>query len=225
VAFYRELGYLPAALVNYLGRLGWSMDDKSEIIPLEQMIANFSLERVNDSAASFDPDKLYWLAGEYMRMLPLEERTRGVIPYLVRAQLVREHHDEATAQKIQRVVAACGDRLKLFSDILPYGSFFFREPEYDQTALKKRVHKEGIPPLLREFADELKNTDPFETPILEEKLRVFCEQKGLKSGDMIHALRVSTTGITVGPGVFDCLAILGKEEAGKRIEAALAKSS
>jgi glutamyl-tRNA synthetase len=222
VAFYRELGYLPAALVNYLGRLGWSMDDKSEVIPLDQMIANFGLERVNDSPASFDPDKLYWLAGEYMRMLPVEERTHGVIPYLVRAQLVREHPDAATVEKIRHVVAACGDRLKLFSDILPYGAFFFRPPEYDQAALKKRVHKEGIPALLHEFAAILKGTDSFEAAALEEQLRVFCEHKGIKSGDMIHALRVSTTGVTVGPGVFDCLAILGKDESLKRIEAALA---
>jgi len=222
VAFYRELGYLPAALVNYLGRLGWSMDDKSEVIPLEQMIANFGLERVNDSPASFDPDKLYWLAGEYMRMLPVEERTHGVIPYLVRAKLVREHPDAATVAKIKQVVAACGDRLKLFSDILPYGAFFFRPPEYDLTALKKRVHKEGIPALLREFAAILKGADPFEAAALEEQLRLFCEHKGIKSGDMIHALRVSTTGVTVGPGVFDCLAILGKDESLKRIETALA---
>src|SRR5207237_2500128 len=82
VAFYRELGYLPAALVNYLGRLGWSLDDKSEVIPLDQMIANFGLDRVKDSAASFDPDKLYWLAGEYMRLQTVDERGAGVIPYL-----------------------------------------------------------------------------------------------------------------------------------------------
>src|SRR5262249_4646429 len=79
VAFYREMGYLPAALVNYLGRLGWSLDEKSEIIPLDQMIAHFSLERVNNAPGNFDPQKLLWLAGEYMRMLPLQERVQGVI--------------------------------------------------------------------------------------------------------------------------------------------------
>lgn len=222
VAYYRELGYLPQALVNYLGRLGWSLDDKSEVIPLDQMIANFSLDRVNDAPASFDPDKLYWLAGEYMRQLPLEERTRGVIPYLVRARLIRESPDQATVDRIRQIVEACGDRLKLFSDILPYGAFFFRDPEYDPTALQKRVHKPGIPELLSEFAEVLRHTEPFTVPVLEEKLREFCERKGVKSGDMIHALRVSTTGVTVGPGIFDCLAILGKEAVLERIAKALA---
>ncbi len=221
VAYYRELGYLPAALVNYLGRLGWSMDDKSEIIPLEQMTANFSLERVNDSPASFDPDKLYWLAGEYMRMLPIEERVAGVIPYLVRAKLLTEPANEEVRAKLRRIVEACGDRLKLFSDILTYGAFFFRDPVYDSQGLKKRVQKEGVPALLKEFAGVLANVEPFDPPKLEAGLRSFCEAKGIKQGDMIHALRVSTTGVTVGPGVYECLAILGREETLRRIELAL----
>jgi glutamyl-tRNA synthetase len=224
VAFYKEMGYLPAALVNYLGRLGWSMDDKSEFIPLDVMTANFSLERVNDSPASFDPDKLYWLAGEYMRLLPVEERVNGVIPFLVRAKLLAEPVEPAKRDKLRRVVEACGDRLKLFSDILPYGAFFFRDPEYDPQAVKKRVQKEGMPALLREFAAELRHTEPFNVPTLEEKLKGFCESRGVKSGDMIHALRVSTTGVQVGPGVFDCLAILGREEVLRRIDKALAIS-
>jgi nondiscriminating glutamyl-tRNA synthetase len=221
VAYYRELGYLPAALVNYLGRLGWSMDDKSEIIPLEQMTAHFSLERVNDSPASFDPDKLYWLAGEYMRMLPVEERVAGVIPYLVRAKLVAERVDEPTRNKLRRIVEACGDRLKLFSDILTYGAFFFRDPVYDPQGVKKRVQKEGMPALLKEFAGVLANIEPFEPAKLEQQLHAFCESRGIKQRDMIHALRVSTTGVTVGPGVYECLAILGREETQRRIELAL----
>jgi glutamyl-tRNA synthetase len=221
VAFYKEMGYLPQALVNYLGRLGWSMDDKSEYIPIDQMMANFSLERVNDSPASFDPDKLYWLAGEYMRQLPIDERTAGVIPYLLRAKLITEPVTDALKAKIRRVVEACGDRLKLFSDILPYGAFFFRDPEYDPQGLKKRVQKEGMPALLREFAAILSTAEPFEPAVLEEKLKQFCEAKGVKPGDMIHALRVCTTGVQVGPGVYDCLAILGREEVGRRIQKAL----
>src|SRR5208282_2273574 len=82
VAFYRELGYLPTGLVNYLGRLGWSLDDKTEIIGREEMVAKFSLDRVNQSPASFDPEKLAWVVGEYMRRLPLEQKIDGVIPFL-----------------------------------------------------------------------------------------------------------------------------------------------
>jgi glutamyl-tRNA synthetase len=221
VAFYRELGYLPQALVNYLGRLGWSLDAKEEVIELDRMIANFSLERVNDAPGNFDPAKLYWLAGEYMRKLPLEERVAGVIPFLVRAGLIAEPPDDAT-QKIRRVVEACGERLKLFSDILQYGGFFFRkDPEYDPQAVKKRLRKEYVPEHLRAFANVLADVEPFEPGPLEEALRAFCDKVGVKAGDMIHALRVSTTGVMMGPGVFECLEILGRDETLRRIERAL----
>jgi glutamyl-tRNA synthetase len=224
VAFYRERGYLPAALVNYLGRLGWSLDDKEEIIPLERMIANFGLERVNKSPASFDPVKLDWLAGEYMRMLPEPEKVAGVIPFLQRRGLTPDGPpDEAARRKVAEVVRACGDRLKLFSDILLYGSFFFtKDPEYDMQAVKKRVQKAGVPEALHEFAKVLADVQPFEPDKLEEALEAFCEGRGMKVGDMNHALRVATTGVMIGPGVYECLAILGREETLRRIELALA---
>ena len=220
VAYYRELGYLPQALVNYLGRLGWSLDDHSEIIPLEEMIRHFSLERVNDAPASFDPDKLYWMAGEYMRQLSLDEKVAGVIPYLVRAGLAREPIDSATRDKIRRVVEACGDRLKLFSDILTYGAFFFRDPHYDPSAVQKRLAKPGMLEILGRFALVLQQTEPWDAEHLETALRQFCEREQVKPGDLIHALRVSTTGVTIGPGLFDVLAILGRDETLRRLQLA-----
>ena len=90
VAYYRELGYLPEAIINYLGRLGWSLDDKTEFIPLDRMIANFALERVNSSPASFDPEKLFWLAGEHMKRLPLQEKVTGCLRSSSRAKYVTD---------------------------------------------------------------------------------------------------------------------------------------
>jgi glutamyl-tRNA synthetase len=214
-AYYRELGYLPESLINYFGRLGWSLDDKTEIMDLPTMIGNFGLDRVNDSPASFDPEKLGWMAGEYMRAAPLERKVEGVLPVLRRAGL------NADVAKVRRVVEACGDRLKIFSDILQYGAFFFRDPEYDPKAVKQRLQKEGIPALLREAAQVLAGAEPFEVTALEAKIKVLCEAKGAKFGDVNHALRVATTGVMMGPGVFECLAILGKDEALRRIDAAL----
>jgi glutamyl-tRNA synthetase len=214
-AYYRELGYLPESLINYFGRLGWSLDDKTELIDQPTMIANFGLDRVNDSPASFDPEKLYWMAGEYLRAAPVERKVEGVLPVLRRAGL------NAETTKVRRVVEACGDRLKIFSDILQYGAFFFRDPVYDPKAVKQRVQKEGIPALLREAAQVLAGAEPFEPAALEAKVKALCEAKGAKFGDLNHALRVATTGVMVGPGVFECLAILGKDEALRRIDAAL----
>jgi glutamyl-tRNA synthetase len=221
VAFYRELGYLPAGLVNYLGRLGWSLDDKTEIIGLDEMIAKFSLDRVNESPASFDPEKLLWVAGEYMRQLPLEQKIDGVIPFLRKMGGLSATVDAASRVKIGRVVEACGDRLKIFSDILLYGTFFFRAPAYDPAAVAKRLHKDGIPALIREFASVLKSVEPFEAASLETQAKTFCEARAVKIGDLNHGLRVATTGVMVGPGMFDILSILGRDETLRRIDTAL----
>jgi nondiscriminating glutamyl-tRNA synthetase len=221
VAFYRELGYLPAGLVNYLGRLGWSLDDKTEIIGLEEMIAKFGLERVNKSPASFDPEKMLWVAGEYMQKLPLAARIDGVIPFLRKAGCLSDTVDAATHDRIGDVIKICGDRLKIFSDILMYGTFFFRDPDYNMDVVEKRLRKEGIPELVQAFAVELKGIEPFDANTLEERARAFCEARGAKLGDLNHALRVATTGVMVGAGMFDILSVLGRDEVLRRIETAL----
>jgi glutamyl-tRNA synthetase len=222
VAFYRELGYLPEGLVNYLGRLGWSLDDKTEIIPLDEMIAKFSLDRVNNAPASFDPDKLDWVAGEYMKKLPVAEVVAGVIPFLQSAELLGETVDDATREKVSRVVEACGDRIKIFSDILLYGSAFFRkDPEYDTKAVDQKLRQPGIPELLRDFRAVLATIEPFEPAVLEEQVRQFAAARGFKWNLLNHALRVSTTGSEIGIGVFEGLTIFGRAETLRRIDLAL----
>ena len=221
VAFYEIMGYLPASLVNYFGRLGWSLDDKTEIIPLDEMVKNFGLERVNNSPASFDPDKLLWLAGEYMRMLPIDQKVEGVLPFLRRAGLIGEAIDDATRTKVRSVVQACGDRLKVYTDVFLYGSFFFQDPIYDPKAVQKHLKKEGAGDLLRAAAEVIETTTPFEHAALENRIKEFCEHCNIKLGDINHILRVSLTGVTVGPGVFEIVAILGKGEVRRRIESAL----
>ncbi len=224
VAFYRDLGYLPASLVNYFGRLGWSLDDKTEIIPLDMMIANFGLDRVNDSPASFDPEKLLWLAGEYMRVLPLDEKVAGVVPFLQRAGLIAASGvalDDGIRARIRQVLVACSERIKIFSDIFQYGAFFFRDPIYDPKAVDKRLRQGNAPRNLTEVRAFLAGIDFGDRTHMEETIKKYCEERQIKIGDMNHILRVATTGVTVGPGVFECLAILGKDETLRRLDGAL----
>jgi glutamyl-tRNA synthetase len=224
IAFYRELGYLPAGLVNYLGRLGWSLDDKAEIILLDQMTANFSLDRVNNAPASFDPEKLDWVVGEYMKALPLDQRVEGVLPFLRRAKLIGEPVDEPTRLKIRRIVDVCKDRLKIFSDILLYATpFLLAEPVYDPKAVEKRLKKPGAAEILSGFAPRLKAIEPFEPAPLEEALKSFCAERAIKFGDAVHPIRVATTGTEVGVGLFETLSILGRDEVLRRIELAQAR--
>jgi glutamyl-tRNA synthetase len=222
VAYYRELGYLPEALVNYLGRLGWSLDDKTEFIPLDQMIANFGLERVNDSPGNFDGQKLYWLQSEYMKLLPLAKKLEGALPFLKRAKLVSDPVDDPTRQRLSQIIEAAGDRVKLFSDVIGFAAPFLKpDPDYDPKAVEKRLKPPGASELLRGFAKELQTIEPFDPPTLDKALHSYCESNQKKPADLVHPVRVAITGNQVGFGLFDTLAILGREESLRRIDKAL----
>lgn len=223
VEYYERIGYLPAAVLNGLGRLGWSLDDHTEILSLQMMIDNFSLERVVAAPASFDPDKLFSFQGHWMKQVPFDEKVDACLPYLVAAKLIDEPVSAERREFVGRLVAALGDRLKLYSDILDAECFFRDEFAYDEKNFQKRVAKPGVPELLREFRGRLAAAEPFATEQLESLLTAFATEKNVPAGDLIHALRLSTTGVPVGPGVYDCLALLGREKVLARIDAALGR--
>jgi glutamyl-tRNA synthetase len=220
VDFYEQVGYLPEAIINYLVLLGWSLDDKTEFLTRAQMIENFSLERVNIAPASFDPVKLLAFQTHYMQQVPLAEKVERVIPYLTRAGLPVER------VHLTRVVEALGDRLKVFGDILLQGAFFFgRDVSYDDKAFTKRVLAPGAVERLGEYRRWLEARPAFDAVSLERDTHAYLEEKSLGLGDIVHAVRVAVTGTAAGPGLFDCLAVLGKETTLHRIDGALARAA
>ena len=226
VDFYEQVGYLPEAIINYLMLLGWSLDDKTEFLTREEMIANFSLERVTKAPASFDPKKLWAFQDRYMTQLPAKQKVAMMLPYLQRAGLVPTPTPCEVGPKLTRIVEAAGDRLKTAGDILAYADFFFRDQiEYDPKDFEKRIAKPGAAELLGKFRDRLTVVEPFATAQLEAELNTFVSQEGIKTGDIVHPLRVAITGKGVGPGLYDCLAILGKETSIARINQAIAKAN
>ena len=219
---YIEKGYLPDALLNYLSRLGWSFDGTQEIFTRPELIEKFSLERVNSSPASHDQDKLFWIEGEWMKTLPLEKKVEGVLPYLKGEGLVVEPLSASDRTRIEAVITALGDRLKVFSDILKMGRFFFTESlTLDPDAVKKRLRKEGVPAMLTELDQELAAAEPFDLATLEKTVHAYAERTGRKMGDVVNPLRVAITGQGVGPGLYDCLAILGRDVCRARIKRTL----
>lgn len=227
VEYYERIGYLPQAVLNALARLGWSLDDKTEVMSLDTVVENFTLDRVVKNSAGLDPDKLFAFQSHWMNEVPLDEKVERCGGYLRAAGLVADPGDPATRSRIAAVVTALGERLKLFSDILDADCFFKDEIEYDEKNFAKRVAKEGIPELLAEFTRErlepLAEAD-WTLERLEAELNAFSEAKGGSSGLLIHALRLSTTGQAVGPGVYDCLVLVGREKSLGRIEAAIEKA-
>jgi glutamyl-tRNA synthetase len=222
LSFYEELGYLPDAVINGLVRIGWSLDDRQEKISRDSLVKHFSLGRVNASPASFDSEKLLWLQGEYMRELFLEQKVNGVLKQLRKGDLIQDPIDDAMRNKVLRVIEAVGDRLKVFSDIISYAGFFFRnELLYDPVAVKKTLRKDNVPSLLAKLRCLLDATSPFDVVTLESQVREFAEAEGLTASKIIHPLRVSTSGQMVGPGIFDILDILGKEACLFRIDSTI----
>jgi glutamyl-tRNA synthetase len=228
VDFYAESGFLPEAVLNYLMLLGWSLDDKTEFLSDEERVANFSLERVNKASASFDAKKLLSFQEHYMTKLPIDRKVERCLDYLVRAGWVPV--STAERERVERIVAAAGERLKVFGDIFDYPEFFgeIHDGDFakrfvaaiDGKAFTKRID-EPAAELLAQVANELPGHEDFTPPYLESFLHRFMETRGLGLGAIVHALRVALTGRAVGFGLFDIVSILGRDEVVARIALAL----
>jgi glutamyl-tRNA synthetase len=224
VDFYEQVGYLPDAILNYLVLLGWSLDDKSEFFSRQQMIELFSLERVNKAPASFDPKKLSAFQDRYMQALPIEEKTALVIPYLQKAGILSSPVPDSELAKVKEILRAAGDRIKVAGDILDYADFFVPDDQlrYDEAAFEKRVRKPSeAAGLMRKFHDRLATVEPFNAATLDQLMQDFVSSECIAIGQIIHALRVAVTGKAVGFGLFETLAILGRERCLARIDQAL----
>jgi glutamyl-tRNA synthetase len=218
VAYYKELGYLPDALVNYLGRLGWSLDDHSEFIPREVMLEHFDLERVTKAPGNFDSKKLYWLQGEYMKRLTTAQKLELCLPYLRRAGLVGETLGAPTHDMLTVILDAAGERVKLLSDAVFYaGPLLKPDPDYDPKAVEKELKKPGAADRLRAFAGVLSGIEPFGVNTLKAALHEFAAAQGVKPRDLDTPLRVALTGVTVGFGLFETMVILGRHQVLRRI--------
>ncbi len=223
VDFYEQVGYLPEAIVNYLALLGWSLDDKTEQFSRSDLVEVFSLERVNKAPASFDPKKLSAFQERHMLDVPLDKKVELVLPYLEKAGMLTAGN-EAVKAKVRKIVEAAGDRIKVAGDIVDYGDFFAPDDEltYDEAAFEKRIRNpEDAAGLLKKFREALAGAETFDAEGLDRLLHSFVEAQGINVGQIIHAIRVAATGKSVGFGVFDTLAILGKESCLARFDRAL----
>ena len=224
VAYYEQIGYLPAAVLNALARLGWSLDDKTEIMSLDTIVKNFSLDRVVKAPAGLDPKKLMSFQEHWVGELSLEEKVASCMPFLVKAGLIVDESDEDMQAFVGRLITVVGDRLKVSSDILDFDDFFTATEDlsYDEKAFEKRIRKpEDAGELLAAFRDVLANDDEFTTESTDRLLHEFVEAKGITIGQIIHALRVAVTGKPKGPGMFESLELLGRARCLARINRAL----
>jgi glutamyl-tRNA synthetase len=226
VDFYRQVGYLPEAIINYLALLGWSLDDKTEHFSRRELIEKFSLERVNKAPASFDPKKLSAFEDWYFQQLPLERKTELTMPFLEKAGLVQSPLTTDEKQVVEKIIVAAGDRIRVAGDILQFADFFHHDDQlaYDEQAVEKHLRRPDAIELLAKFRDRIATAEPFDAATLEALMQQFVADEQIKIGQVIHAVRVAVTGKAVGLGLFDSLAILGRERVLQRIERAVAKA-
>lgn len=224
IADYYEHGYLPEAMVNFLALLGWSLDDKTEVMSREELIQNFSLERISRTAAIFNRDKLNWMNGVYIRSLTADEFYEAAEPYLMRDKLAGETLI-ASEEYIKGILPLIQERARTLAEVTELAQFFFvDELDYDASLLiGKNMNPESAAKALEASQHGLGQLERFDAESLEAILRPLAVELGLKTGQLFGTLRVAVTGRTAAPPLFQTMAVLGKERCLRRIEAALAR--
>ncbi len=155
----------------------------------------------------------------------MEAKVAGCLPYLEKSGLVAVPVSEESRAFVTRLIAALSDRLKLFSDVLDVAYFFREDVGYDEKEFAKRVQKEGVPQLLAGFRERIAALPNWTSENLETTLKAYCEEQKQSAGTLIHALRISTTGVPIGPGVYDCVLLVGREQVLKRIDQAVQRAT
>ena len=210
----RDRGYLPEAVRNYLALLGWGTQDDTTIMSTEELIERFDVADVGRASAIFDEQKLRWLNGRFMRELDLDAYTEAVARYVGR-------------EPDERLRAACAiaqEKAQTLEEVWPLIGFLFEEPETDEKAWRK-VMKDGALPLLTEALEALREAEPFEPAELESSLGRILAERDVKPGKLYQPIRVAITGTSVSPGIFESLAVLGKDRSIQRIERAVDRLS
>jgi len=220
---YREQGYLPQAMVNFLALLGWSLDDRTEIMSREELIANFSLERIGKTGAIFSQEKLGWMNGIYLRQLSTEELVEQTMPFLERG-LPKRVKRPISRDYVRQIIPLIQERMRTLVEGIDLAQFFFvEELDYKPTTLLERgLTRERALKALKTAKERLADL-PFEASTLEGVLRSLAAELELKTGELFGLLRVATTGRTAAPPLFETMAVLGRERCLTRIEAALEK--
>jgi glutamyl-tRNA synthetase len=221
---YKEMGFLPEAIVNFLALLGWSPGNEREIMTRDEMIELFSLERVNPANPVFDIQKLEWMNGEYIRSLSPSELADRVAPVLIKAGLLDEPQLKSNRAWIEKAIGSLQERVRLLNDVVDLGAYYFTDKfEYDPKGAKKHFSRPGVDGDLSTLADEFAKipTTKFTLERTETVLRELAEKLGRQPAELIHPLRLSLTGLTLGPGLFEIVMLLGRDKCVSRIKRAV----
>jgi glutamyl-tRNA synthetase len=216
---YRDDGYLPDAVFNYLALLGWSLDAETTIFSRDQAMEAFELSDVSKNPAVFDPDKLAWLNGEYIRAMDSGVFNEMVRPHVETA--VGRSLDEGEWARFQSIADLVQERTRLLPEAGEQVVFLFEDFErYDEASWEKVMTKDGVPEIIESAIDRLGSVGNWASPEIETVLRGMLEEMGIGMGKGLQPLRVAVTGSSVSPPLFESMAALGEEKTLQRLERA-----
>jgi glutamyl-tRNA synthetase len=225
VTEYMEAGYLPEAMFNFLALLGWSLDDKTEVMSRDVIIRNFSLERISKNPAVFNKEKLDWMNGVYIRSLTVEEFTRRALPFLERglSSTVARPLDQ---DYVRRIMPLVQDRARTLGEVAHLTEFFFAEElNYEAKLFLEKLTPDEAAKSLQTTIARLEGLQDWDAATLENLLRPLAEELQLKTGVYFGLLRVAVTGRTAAPPLFQTMEVLGKNRCLKRLRNALSRVS
>ncbi|MBS3956338.1 MAG: glutamate--tRNA ligase, partial [Clostridiales bacterium] len=218
---YRDLGFIPEAIVNYLALLGWSLDDRTTIIDRETLVSSFSLERVSKNPAVFDAEKLAWMNGVYLREMSAETFVEHMVPTLVEAGLISKDEADSRRSWLIELAPLVSERAKRLDEIVPMVAFLFSDAvQIDEDARINVLGVDGATAALDAAADALGTLDEFTPEAIEAALRSVPEATGVKAKIAFQAVRVAISGSTVSLPLFESIALLGAKSTLDRIRAA-----
>jgi nondiscriminating glutamyl-tRNA synthetase len=219
VTAYRDDGYLPEALINYLSLLGWATEDSQQLFTQEDLIQKFTLERCSSSASIFDLQKLIWMNGEYIRKKSIDEFFEIEKPILLKAGLIKENLSKEEEVFVKKVLALEQEKTKLTIDVPKLVDFMLKDDfVYDSKAIEKVLSKSNAKQILSDMEERIENLKDFTSDNLEKLTRDYALEKNIKTGEIFHPVRVATSGRTTGPSLFHYLEVLGKVRVINRIE-------
>jgi glutamyl-tRNA synthetase len=225
VADYQHVGILPEAMDNFLALLGWSPGNDIEVMTIDDMVRLFSSEGLLRKAAVFDPQKLEWMNGQHLMLMPAERLEPRVTPAIVRAGLATEEELAARRDWYLSLLDLMKVRARTTDDIVRQAEPYFREEiVYDQDAVAKQwKDRPATAELLAAVRERLAELASWTPDAMEQALRALAEVRGVAAGKLFQPLRVALTGLSVSPGIFDVLSLLGRERSLQRISQALVR--
>jgi nondiscriminating glutamyl-tRNA synthetase len=218
---YRELGYVPEALFNFITLLGWSPKGENEIFSKEEFIEMFDYTRLGTSPAAFDSKKLEWISNQYMKEIDIEELTLKAVPHLVSAGYLSESPSEEESAWVRKLVSLYQEQMSYAAQITELATLFFEDEITFDEGAKEVLSGETVPTVLDTFAEKLATIEPWESSVIfKEGVKAVQKETGVKGKNLFMPIRVATTGQQHGPQLPDAIELLGREKALANIEKA-----